>query len=399
MEEFKKIPLLQIIFLSLLSILLFSTYMTESLNPINSTSFAFTYEYGFISRGFMGTLFAGFCFIFKALYSPQGLVLFTQILAAILFILVISLIAYCYSKIDNNKTIYLTYVSYFLIVGLISTYVSNWNLGRLDTYCLMFSIIACFAIVAGKNIWICIPCAIIATLIHQGYVFMYANIILVLLLFCAIRNRDGKRKTYMTVLAFTFLSISVLFLYMEFFSHTGKDIYYDTVVNNAGYLNMYGLYHYGVIDKELLGISLYEDEKEFLSIALKTLFVYIIMVIPYIYVVVRFFVKLCKSAKNKTDLLSYGVLIIGSLTLVPEFILKCDYGRWILCLIAYYIITFLVASTIDNRLIDTISDYLIPKKRFLIFISMAYIWLFAPFRDILVSYIPAYIANIIFHFV
>ncbi len=394
-ENYKKKPYLQLISLILFSIIIFTRFMSTSVQHINSTSFAFTYDYGFISRGFMGSLFEGFCFIFKGMYSPYGLLLFTYIFAIILFALTIGLIAYCFSKIPPNETIYLTYICYFLMAFLVTTYVSVWNLGRLDTYCLILSVIACFIIVSGKNLWICVPCAVIATLIHQGYVFMYVNIILALLLFCAIRNRDGKRKTYLIVFALTFISVSVFFLYFELFSHGGREAYYQTIINNAGYLNMYGEYHGGVIDKEILGISQAEEEKYLMLIAFKTMIVFVILNLPYISMVIYYIVKLCKSSKDKIELYSYLVLALGSLTIVPEYILKCDYGRWTMCVIAYFVITFMVASTIDHKIIDCLRNYLTPKGYITLIISMVYIWYFIPLRDVVVSDNPANIANIL----
>lgn len=397
-ENYKKKPYLQLISLILFSIVLFSRFMSTSVRHINSTSFAFNYDYGFIPRGFMGSVYKCFYSVFDGLYSAYGLLIFTYITSIILFALVIGLIGYCYTRIPSDQTIYLTYICYFFLAFLVTTYVSEWNLGRLDTYCLMLSVIACFSIVAGKNIWICIPCAVIATLIHQGYVFMYANIILVLLLFCAIRNRDGKSKNYITVLALTFLSVSMLFLYMEFLSPQIPEDQYENLIKSAGFLNLFGEYHTGVINQELLGISIKEEEHQLLVIALKTMAVFVVLNIPYTYAAIRFFVKLHKSSNNKTDIMSYGILILGSMTIVPEFILKCDYGRWVMCIIAYYVITFLVASTIDNRIVDIIHNCLIPKNRILLLIFMAYIWLFVPLRDVLVCLTPATIAKALLGF-
>lgn len=391
-EKYKKSPSLQIISLFILVAILFTRSMSIDIDPINSATFAFSYKYGFLSRGMMGTIFEFFCHLFPNMDNPNGLIIFIYILTTAIYILILFLIQYCYKKVPRDKSIYLTYITYFLIMVLISTYVSSTNLGRLDVFCLMFSIISCFFIVRGKNIWICIPCAIMGTLIHQGYVFMYVNIVLALLLFCVIKNRDNKRKNYLIVLVLTFVFVSAIFLYSEFFSHEGKEIYYDVIVNRAGYLNRYGFYHGGIIDKELLGINQSEEEKGFMLAAIKTMSVFLVMIIPYIVTFIKFAIKLLKSSKDKSQFWSYAILLLGSATLLPEYLLKCDYGRWTTCIVVYYIVTILVASTIDNNIIDVIRDSLIPKKIPSIVFMMFYICLFIPFNAIVISPIPAKIA-------
>ena len=61
----------------------------------------------------------------------------------------------------------------------------------------------------------------------------------------------------------TFVAVSVLFLYFEFFSHTAGQAAYEAIIENAKKLNFFNEYHEGLVRKEILGISVAKSEVTF----------------------------------------------------------------------------------------------------------------------------------------
>ena len=89
----------------------------------------------------------------------------------------------------------------------------------------MLSLLCAVLILTERAEWLVVLLAAVCVMIHQGYVFMYANIVLVLLFYKAMSGAGKRSRKYWKLFVATFVVISALFLWFEFFSHfNGEEI-------------------------------------------------------------------------------------------------------------------------------------------------------------------------------
>ena len=214
---------------------------------------------------------------------------------------------------------------------------------------IVIALICAVLICKDRFIWMIIPLSAIGVMFHQGFVFMYFNIALALSLYQAF-DKKNKRK-YIIVFVASFITASALFIWFEFLSRTNGAQILDEVINNAEALTLNSQYHPALIAHEVLGIDLATSEAEWHKMNLFHLGFFTILFIPYIVIFVRFFKDVFKSAVTLNDKMKYIVILLGALTILPDFILKIDYGRWIMATITYYAVVLCALSVMGDKII------------------------------------------------
>jgi len=372
-----------------LAFVLFVKYFDASVNKINSTMFSFSYKYGFISRGFVGSVYQ---FINKVIsidimhykylfYFVLGVTLLFYILLAYYFFVCLK-----HSKLDVRN--HVMYLIVFYTIFAVPMFCNEENFGRLDLYCLVLSILTAICIIYQKAEWLVIPFSMIGVMIHQGNVFMYLNIILVLLLYRAFSEDVKKRKKYIILFAISFLSASVLFLWFEFFSHAEGNNIYAEICTMATQLGNNGQVHQDVIDHEILGIDLTSREIIWKKINLQQLPIYLIITIPYMILGAKFVRGIWNKCKTKFEKLKYFILIAGAVTIVPDFLLKVDYGRWVFAVISYYCVVVLALLAMKDEIISTqLNEIFIElKNRHIVYYTpLILAFLLQPLEDVSIS--------------
>jgi len=366
----------------------FKCYMST----YNITLFALSYDYGFISRGFMGSVFNFVGDIlpydihnYIGVYNFNGF--FTLVYYVVLFWFYKVCLDHC--KEENKRN--LQHLIVFLSIFAFTMWTTTINFGRLDLYLFIFMLISVILIIKEKHEWLIIPLGIICTCIHQGFVFTNANTILVLLLYKIFLGDSKKRKKYITIFVLFFLSISALFLYFEFFSHVNGEAIVDEVKAAAKALSKSGrTYNKSIINHEILGLDVTEDELEYHIDNAQEFPVFCVLFAPYIIFGFRFFIKLIldKTASLEKRFV-YLAFLAGGITMLPQFLLKVDYGRYMFNLIFYYV-SLLIAvlamhdHTVENHL-ETLKVEL-KKLTPLTFVWFLYPLLLTPFRAVAISY-------------
>ena len=172
-------------------------FYQEEVEIINTTSLAFTYEYGFISRGLMGTIFL---LVDKLLpmdmMNYEGVMAFTIATTWVYFGLLLFFFLICLMKCSKEITERTKYIILFFTMFAISMFVTKYNFGRYDMYCLILSLIAAILIIYEKAEWLVIPLSALSIMIHQGNVFYLLNIILILLLYKAFSTYPALSKHF-----------------------------------------------------------------------------------------------------------------------------------------------------------------------------------------------------------
>lgn len=365
----------------------------SKVNEINATMLAFSYEYGFISRGLIGSLYQILDLIIPSdLINYTSVLRYTQIITMIFYVILFTFFILCLFKASKQITEVMKYAIIFFSIWAIPMFVSKYNFGRLDVYCVMLSLLGAILLIVEKAEWLVVVFSALGVMVHQGNVFMYLNIILVLLSYKMLSAEGKKRRKYLILLILSFCVASVLFLYFEFFSHFDGDRIYEDVVATATALCNKGKYHEDVIDHEILGIDLSSRERKFRMQNLVQFPIFIIMMLPYISLTVKLFQRIIKNAKTKLDKFKYVLVAIGAATIIPDLLLKCDYGRWMFAIICYYCVVLLALLAMQDRIVEKELLCLtteLNQKSPLAIVLLIYPIIFQPLYDVAICYVVA----------
>lgn len=342
--------------LILLSCAIFFLDYDERVLPYNSTILAFSYKYGFISRGLAGTIYQWIDSILPVNMIDYAMVLrFTLIVTLAFYVL---FFAFCYQCMKRCQEEYLgrfLYLILFYAVFVVSMFAYKRNFGRLDLYLMALTVIGTMCLIAKKAEWLIVPLSMISVMYHQGYVFMFYNILLALLAYRLLSEKEKKARIYYgVILLVSLIGCSALFLWFEFFSHTDGVRYVDEIIANAKAMTkpFNGMtYHDTLIDHEILGIDLSDVEYPYRVMNWIEIPFFIAISSPYIVLAVKLFRRILARAQGKTERLKYGFLAIAAGTLLPLFLMKCDYARWVFALISYYCMIFLALVAMGDRIV------------------------------------------------
>lgn len=348
----------------------------------NATMLALSYQYGFTSRSLLGTIYHVLNNILPIdMMNYQSVLRFAQIVTGLFFLFLMGFTYFCISKCRED---YLYAVECLLLifnVVTVATFSSGYNFFRVDMFMLMIAMISAWILISGKAEWLVIPLSCVGVMFHQGFVFMYFNVALVLLLY---RFFMTKKKKYIILFAMAFMAGSALFLWFEFFSRTNGEAIIDQVISEARMLAYEGKYHSTLIAHEVLGIDLSTDEFEWHKMNIMQMSCFVVLIIPYIVIAVRFFKGLLQKAIEKKEKLTYAMVIIGAGTMLPDFILKIDYGRWVMAVIAYYVIVLVALVVLgDQNVGEQLQEtYLYYKNKSWGILLLMYVVLLIPLWDV-----------------
>lgn len=397
--KIRKQNLIFLLSLLVFAILCFLKDFGSNMSYYNSTLYSFSYKYGFISRGFVGTCYHLLNKIVPFdLMTYNSLYVFSIIMTVVLLIVIFLFYYYCLSKcsVDNLQNVRMLIV--FFSVFTFSNFWTPENLGRIDIYFIMLLLLSVILIIEDKCVWLIIPLVGICMCIHQGFTFTNANLILALLFFKAMTDEDSKvRKKYLIYFIITFAEISALFLFFEFFSHISDTGVVDELISTSMNLSKSGSdYNETILNHEILGQGVFEDEIEYHIINLRELPFFLITFCPYIIIFIVFAKRLLKGEKGGR-LLGYLAVVLGALTLLPEMILKVDYGRYAYYTFFYYILIVICLIVMkDDKTISVFNSVKQSVNEKISFgkLLIVYPLIFMPFSDWFISDITLRLCDI-----
>ncbi len=256
----------------------------------------------------------------------------------------------------NCEEVYLTNVQYIVIffsMFFVSMYYSLRNFGRPDIYMLFLVFLGVISIVIQKFEWIIIPLSILNVMIHQGYVFLFYNVFMYLLAYRAYKTSGKTRIKYLAILAISFICVSVLFLYFNFFSHMNSIDTYNDIFSFASAIGKDGDVYVTLLDHEILGIDPWNEEWPQHIYNFIEFPIFCLMTMPYLILGVRLFKNIIKAAETKMDKFMYAMIPIASLTMLPCYLLKIDYGRWIFASLTYFSLVVLALCSFKDKIVTT----------------------------------------------
>lgn len=173
----------------------FLRYYDHFIISVNTTVFAFSYKYGFISRGLLGT---GLRVLNTLLpydfMTYDGIGVVTKAATLLFFVILFVFYGSCLKRCKEETGRDAKCLIFFLSIFTFPMFVSAENFGRLDVYLLTILLMSCLLVLSEKWEWLIVPLSIIAMLLHPGYVFMDINILLVLLLYKCLTRTGAQRK-------------------------------------------------------------------------------------------------------------------------------------------------------------------------------------------------------------
>lgn len=380
----------------LLTFVLFIRFFDGTVNQINATMLAFSYKYGFISRGLIGTIYAALNRILPFdMMNYTYTYRFTFAITLVYYAILISFFAFCLKKCRQGHTEAVHYLAVFFLLFAVPMFCGQFNFGRLDVYCVMLSLIGATLLIAGRFEWLLVPIAALGVMVHQGNVFMFLNIILVLTLYKALSRNGKERKKYLLLFSLCFIVASALFLWFELFSHFNGTNIYDDIVAKAVALCENGEYHADVIDHEILGIDLTDREITWRIFNIIQYPIFIVAMLPYLIIAIKFFRGLFGKTQDKPEKWKYFFVAAGAGTILPDILLKVDSGRWIFSIVCYYCVVLLSLLSMGDSLVERQAQESLAaiKRHPGSILLLIYPFLFQPLGDVYICDITEWIGK------
>ena len=371
---------------------MFLRFYDEKVNPCNSTALAFSYKYGFLPQGLVGTLYQLLNQIMPFHMMKYEAVMNFSLIATILFHLVLFYFFWlCLKRCQERHLQDLEYVILFCALLTISMFFSKRQFGRLDMYMLAFSLICAVAFVKGKGRWLAVPLSVLGMLVHQDYMFLYMNLVLVLLAYQALSVEGRARRTYWILAGVSLVAAVLLFFWFSWLFQRGlalrgdADSLCEAVAAMAKKLSYKGKYDETLIARELLGTDFSAQEWPLHVQNWIETPVFLLLVSPYIVLGVKLMRGILSQAKDKAAKWKYRIVAWGAFTILPLFVCKVDYGRWFFAVIIYYVIIVLTLVAMGDKVVEAQLFGLMARVRETYSWSMLlllYAVLFMPFWDV-----------------
>lgn len=379
-------------------------YYEGRMNVQNTTAYLFSYRYGFIPRGLVGSILDCLLTATNWHLTYRGAKIVSWAVTIGFFLALFSLYFVCLKKTPEEKK---NIVKILIIVISIFAFpmILTWNnFGRLDEYLWLLTILAVILLVMEKIEWLIIPLCLIACLIHEGFAFTNSGIILAILLWkiCTRTNRD--RRKYILIFIASFVCISGVFLYMTFWRTPVDQMFYDIIEQDARQLAEVGGNidnfndAYSLLKSELLCEDVYEDETVWHRVNRIETPIFLLLFLPIIILGIQFLRRLIMNSNRKNNILKNIIIIGGVVTIVPELLLKVDFGRWFFCILMYYCIVMLALVVMgDSHVTDALQETgcAVVRRCPCWWAIFPYLLLFMPFRDVYISDISTQILNVI----
>lgn len=377
-------------------------YFDHKMDIMNTTVYAISYKYGFTSRGFLGSVLAVLNKLTNAdIMNYNTIYQISKLITLVLFFVLFCLFVVCLYKCKPEVEKFVKILIFGIGMIAFPFFVGVDNFGRYDVYLNVIMILCIILIVVEKAEWLIVPMCALGAIMHHGFVFMNLNIILVLLFYKILMTGEKKRQQkYIVLFALSFLIPSLIFLYCEFFSHNFGQEVYDAVYTLAQKLaSEDGGVHGWVLQHEILGIDVYDEEYEFRIWNRQDFAIFVVLFSPFIVLITRFFFTLIKNVSENKHKLVYLAVAVGPATMIPEFILKVDYGRYVYAWFFYClsIVMCLIAMN-DAIVIEQFSRVKskLEKRIGIVFFMVIYFFMFMPFRGYRICDIIETISTMIF---
>ena len=338
------------------------------------------YSYGFGSRLVIGSLMHLLFGDVIGAKQAYGFVVFCLVLLSALLAMFIGNV---YRRVDDKKSkIAIVFLAVFYLMSPASPeYLwTAENLGRLDTYLYILTLILMIVTLKLKNQFVkyglYLAIGILAIATHQIYIFLFFPALFVTMVHDVWEEKFSKKQVLLA-LGVTIV-LCCTFLYMQLFS----GIYYDDLDTFMAQLNQHADFYF---DKGTMETEYFWGFKDHLiknmlpeiPHHLKYGFILVSMLIPIWGTYLWIWRKTIKISDNKVEKWKYRLMLASVLAYVPVFAFMNDWGRWFAALFSVCLINVLhLAGKGDKKILSTlhslgqnVCEYLPIFALFVIYIS------------------------------
>lgn len=323
--------------------LIYSLYINRagSIYGYVNAWYVINYDYGFGSRLLIGSLInlltGGFV---------TGIFAYNFVLTALCAVCVLTafVIGRVYKKLpDRQAKLAVLFLAVFYLMSPASPeYLwTAENMGRLDTYLLLLSLVAVVIFFAAGNavvryvLFAVLGC--LCVLIHQAYVFLFFPLMLVMMIEDIWEN--NLKKQYVIGGIAVSAAVGGLFLIMQFQS----GIYYDNLEVLMGELNAHADFAVdaGPMEAEYfwtIAENFTRNMVPEIPHHLKYGFMLVCMLGPVWITYLWIWVYAVRHSSERKEKVKYILMLMTNLAFVPVFALMNDWGRWFAAL---FIVGFL----------------------------------------------------------
>ena len=99
--------------------------------------------------------------------------------------------------------------------------------------------------------------------------------------------------------------------------------------------------------------------------------------------------------------MKYIALMVGPLTMLPDFLFKIDFGRWTYAVVCYYMLVFIIMIALHDRdfIDETHREVKSISGKVYTSLILAYPILFVPFNDIVITEIIDRVCIVVSHII
>lgn len=301
--------------------------------------YALDYSYGFGSRLMIGSILH--IFTGEYLQTEQAY----HFIIGALIILCLLLAAFAgmvYRKAENgtvkNAVVFLT-VLYLASPASPAYLWTDENMGRLDTYLVINTLILAIIYLKVKNVSVkyllFLAVGIFTISVHQVYFLLFFPSLLVMMIQDMWKAEFKKRQILYSV--GTAFALGIVFLYMQFASK----IYYDDLEGLCEALRSSTNLYIGEAPLEAeyfwtLKDHFIKNQLPGLHERIRFGIITIVMLAPIWGIYLSVWIRAIKS--NKAQKYKYFLMLLTNVAYVPVFALMTDWGRWFA---AFFIVQFL----------------------------------------------------------
>jgi hypothetical protein len=227
-------------------------------------------------------------------------------------------------------------------------YLWTWeNLGRLETYLLLLSLLVILISFYVNNVYVKYPIiaviGCICVLIHQAYVFLFFPLVLVIMIEDIWASKFKKKNIIMAVVAV--ICICVLFLIMQFKS----GIYYDNLEELMTELNNHADFEVdaGPMEAEYFWTIVENFTNNMVPEIphhLKYGFILVSMLIPLWGTYLWIWIYAVRHSSVRSEKAKYVLILLTNLAYIPVFALMNDWGRWFAALFTVGFLNIIVLA-------------------------------------------------------
>jgi hypothetical protein len=321
--------------------------------------YVINYSYGFGSRLLIGSLINLLTGGFVTGTFAYNFVIFALVGISILLAIVVGRV-YKKMSTSHSKTAVLFLTVFYLMSPASPEYLWTWeNMGRLETYLLLMSLIVILISFYVNNVYVKYPLlaviGCICVLIHQAYVFLFFPLVLVIMIEDIWASKFKKKNIIMAVVAV--ICICVLFLIMQFKS----GIYYDNLEELMTELNSHADFEVdaGPMEAEYFWTIVENFTNNMVPEIphhLKYGFILVSMLIPLWGTYLWIWIHAVRHSSVKREKVKYILILLTNLAYLPVFALMNDWGRWFAALFTVgFLNIFVLAWKHDEGILDSLN--------------------------------------------